>query len=338
MEAIIKILKKQTSQVYKKIKSLVLSRSYRPLIHRLGDTLPFHPALLFVILLALAFLLRNIKGINLTNSLAISYLIPYFIVFNRKIRAYLNKIKPSLEIGQEDFEQLNQKQGTYRFLTFVFVTLLSPLLVYAVNYSAPADIFYIEGQIYILGISMAKLHAIITGVFLLHLLYITITEVYRFNIIAKKYAVVDLLDLSKLDPFSHVAIAAGIGLIGLYIVLPISFFADPELRASMFNSLIISIPFLIITLTIPLWRLYREINARSKTEKSLIQSFFKGDLSNVDQLAISSKQQLSHLEMIQYRTYINGLSPVPITQHSIIRFCGSIVLLIISWTVPLLFT
>ncbi len=314
---------------------LFKTRNYRPLVLRFGELAKINPLLLFVILFSCSFIFKNIPGINLTNSLGISYVIAYLIWFSRKAKAYLRKLRPSLKITPKEFQYLLDQSGRYKFYRFLFVSLLSPLLVFIVNYNALDGHFEITDQLSFLGLELSKWFAIITGTLLLQMNYITITEAIRFKKIEKKYAIVDVLDLHKLDSFSHLGIAAAMSIIGLFTVIPISILNEPELMTSLFSTLFISFPLLLINLTIPLYGIYKEIGVKLKIEKKLIGQALNNDKSSLEQLAIYGKQSnISTLDLIAYRTYINNLSPLPIAQNKIIKFLSSFILLILSWIVP----
>ncbi len=333
------ILNNKDMSLRRRIKSFLCSKSYKPLVLRIGDMFPGHPFILFVILFTCSFFIRKIPGLNLTNSLGISFVIPYLIFFVRRLRQYIDNIKPSLVVEESEYLTLKNKIGRYTFLRFLAISLLAPLLVFIVNYSSGPGHFTIEGQRSIMGIGIGFYSAVFTGMLLLQMNYIAITEVFRFNVIAKKYAEVDLLDIDKLDGFSQVALLAGMSIIGVYTVIPISLIEEPELKQSLLSSIVISLPILLVILAIPLYRIYSEIKTKLEEEKTLIQQSLAGDDVSMNKLTISSKQKsLSTMQLIQYRSYINDLSPFPVAQKSIIKSLWSLGLLIISWVVPLLFT
>lgn len=325
---VFKVVKRITHWVFK-------TKKYRPLVLRLGDLIRINPIFIFVILFTISFILKNSKGVNLTNSLGISFIIPFLIFFSQKTNEFLKKLKPSLSISEEEYEKIKNKNGYYSFYKFIFVSLLAPLLVIIVNYNALDGHFQIEGPTYFLGLELSKWYAIFTGTLILQMNYITITEVYRFNRIEKKYAIVDLLDIQKLDAFSHIGITAAMSVVGLYTVIPFSILNEPELIPSLISTCIISLPILIINLAIPLYGVYGEISDKLKSEKKIIREAINGNKKSLGQLAISEKQKnITPLDLIEYRRYINELSPIPIAQHSVVRFLGSFIVLVLSWVVP----
>ncbi len=321
--------------VKSKILNFFTSTTYRPLILRMGDRLKISPFIVFIILFSLSFLFKNIPGINLTNSLGISFVIPYLIWFSRKVEYYLKKIKPSLNIDEHQYQDLFIQSGHYRFYRFLLVSLLAPLLVFVVNYNSPNGHFQVDGQFYFLGLGLSKWFAILTGMLLLQLNYITITEVLRFNKIERNFAFVDLLDIHKLDPFSQMGIAAAMSIIGLYTVFPFSIWKEPELMTSLFSTLIISGPILLFLLFVPFYGIYNDISKKLRNEKLLIRKAMDNHEPSLAQLAITNKQpKISVMELIAYRKYIYELSPIPIAQNNLVRLMGSFILLISSWIFP----
>ncbi len=317
------------------VNSLFKGKHYRPVVLRLGDEIRINPWILFGVLFGVSFLFKDVRGVSLTNSLGISYIIPYLIWFSRKTEGYLKRMRPSLKISEAEYQALLNQNGRYRTYRFLLISALAPMLVFLVNYNTPAAPSNAITHFQLLGLSLSKWYAIITGMLILQMNYITITEVFRFRRIEKKYAIVDLLDIHKLDVFSNMAMAAGMSLIGLYTVIPFSVWSEPEAINSLIASFAISVPILLINLLVPLSRVYQDISQRQEEEKVLIRHALEGDQESLSKLQIASKQpELTTMNLLDYRRYIEDLNPLPISQNKLVSFAGSIVLLILSWLAP----
>lgn len=316
---------------------LLFNQKYRPTIFKLSDRLYINPYVLFIVLFAGSFLIQKLPFANLTNSLAISFILAYLTFFKRYPHLYLDKLRSSLAISDKEIQSLRSQIGHYNFLKFAIVSLLAPLLYIAVNFRNSSHAINTSNFLTISEHLPAELFAIFTGMLILQMNYITISEVYRFNIIAKKYAKVDLLDIHKLDPFSHIGVLAAMSIIGIYSVIPFSLIKEPELLYSLVNSFVISIPFLLLNIGIPLYRVYKKINDKLIIEKKLIRNVLDNDRHAITKLALFQNQQnLNTLDVLAYRTYINSISPIPIAKHNAARFLSSLLFLIGSWLLPAL--
>lgn len=317
--------------------NILFAKDYRPIVFKLSDRIYVNPYVLFIVLFAGSFLIQRLPFANLTNSLAISFMIAYLTFFKRYPQLYLDKLKSSLEISDKEFQCIRSQIGHYSFLKFGIVSLMAPLLYIAVNFRNPSHFFNSSNFLTISEHLPAELFAIFTGMLILQMNYITISEVYRFNIIAKKYAKVDLLDIHKLDPFSHIGVLAAMSIIGLYSVIPFSLIKEPELLYSLINSFVISIPFLLLNIGIPLYRVYKKINDKLVIEKKLIRKVLDVDNDAKTKLALFQHQKnINTLDIIGYRTYINSISPIPIAKHNVASFLSSLLFLIGSWLLPAL--
>lgn len=265
-------------------------------------------------------------------SLIIAYIVPVFSFITEKSLQALDDLRPSLDLGAEDFEKLRATLNSASKRTTA-LQLLGGLSLGIIHLS------YIRGSVPMaFADAMASSEGMITTLGAL-LVWMVMTSVISmlvkqttlFARLGASNVRISLLSPRKLLPFARVSISSSLAVIGALALFPLmSIQSGFKLAESLPGAIATLIP-LMVMFIIPVWPVHRRLRLMKEQEMSDLDTQIE-DCTGTDSDVASDPELLEKLApLLNYRREISQVSTWPFDAGVVTRLSFYLIIPPLTW-------
>lgn len=308
--------------------------NYKPWLLYIKDIPSFTPFRFFVIFSLVTIPLAIAFDSPLANPLQIAYTVSVTLFMLSYFENLLDQLRPVLTLSDTEFAEEKRDMRLFRRRDYYGISLLAPSLFFIVNGGHPTiRNFWATGEMP-LGFIIAAVIAILSWMIVIQCVYLQISKLRVFSRLADKHTKINLLHPEGLTPFGSAAVRALLLSVGSYTVIPLTlFFNGSNLLIPGLISMAIGLPFTFLLFYLPVGKIRRRIKDVKAVELAKIKNALSGERAVLDELHLDMGQTTSNVDLLSYRSYVQGLSNWPLSRDGLSRLIIYILIPAASWTI-----
>ncbi|MBT8146145.1 MAG: hypothetical protein KJN90_04785 [Gammaproteobacteria bacterium] len=174
--------------------------------------------------------------------------------------------------------------------------------------------------------------SILSWAAILQSIVIIFNNLARFARLARRYAIVNLLDTDELIPFTRIAISSVLLFSGPYAVLPFAILNDPSLFQPVLVSLILIIPAAIFFLTMPIVAIRNRIREVKRREVALVTQAIQGNREMLKEAQLADDPDSVALStLFLYKETVQTVKEWPFDNSGLVKVFAYIVIPVTAW-------